>query len=123
MKQIQLMQNAQKQYIQNPKNQPNIMAGQGLPKTYPQTQIPNNMANQYKLNNANPTVPQKVQHQQIQNQQPTLNPKDKAKLATSHLNLSKTANLEPVTQNQPTHLIIQQKQFLILIQFKLQLQI
>ena len=110
MKQIQLMQNAQKQYIQNPKNQPNIMAGQGLPKTYPQTQIPNNMANQYKLNNANPTVPQKVQHQQIQNQQPTLNPKDKAKLATSHLNLSKTANLEPVTQNQPTHLIIQQKQ-------------
>ena len=110
MKQVQLIQNAHKQYIQIPKNQPNAMIGQGLPKTYPQAQIPNNMVNQYKVNNVNPTAPQKIQYQQIQNQQQILNPKDKAKLAASHLNLSKTANLEPVPQNQPTHLIIQQKQ-------------
>ena len=110
MKQIQLMQNAQKQYIQNPKNQPNVLVGQGIPKTYPQAQIPNNTDNQYKVNNVNPAVPQKIQYQQIQNQQPILNPKDKTKLAASHLNLNKTANLDPVTQNQPSHLIIQQKQ-------------
>ena len=83
MKQVQLMQNAHKQYMQNPKNQPNAMIGQGLPKAYPQTQIQNNMVNQYKMNNVNPAIPQK---------------------------LNKTANSEPVTQNQPAHLIIQQKQ-------------
>ena len=110
MKQVQLMKNAHKQYIQNPKNQPNAMIGQGLPKAYPQAQIPNNIVNQYKMNNINPAVPQKIQYQQIQNQQPILTPKEKQKLAASHLDLTKTANLEPVTQNQPAHLIIQQKQ-------------
>ena len=111
MKQVQLFQNAQKQYnLQNQNNNQNANVGKGAIKTYPQAQPQNNnMANQHKLNNLNHGVQQNIQYQQAQNQQPNSKPKDK-QLAVSHLNLSQSPNLEPVSPNQPAHLKIQQQQ-------------